>query len=72
MKKFVDHLTEKWGQTTYTYMDISDLAMADIRDWNSDIMEYDYFDPDNNVIHVKMDSCVVFGQQNIPTANAWQ
>ena len=71
MKKFVDHLTEKWGQTTYSYMDISDLAMADVRDWNSDIMEYDYFDPDNNVTHVKMDSCVVFGQQNIPAANAW-
>lgn len=49
----------------------ADIGMDDIRDWNSDIMEYDYVDPDNNVTHVKMDSCVVFGQQNIPTANAW-
>ena len=45
--------------------------MADVRDWNSDIMEYDHINPDNSVTHVKMDSCVVFGQKNIPTANAW-
>ena len=66
MKKFTEYLCTCFGNQTETYNSIVSMAMNDTADENPDWM--DFYDEGK---HVVMDSCQVFGNDNLPGVNSW-
>ena len=66
MKKFTEYLCYYFGNQTESYSSIASMAMDDTSREHSDLMDY-YIDD----IHVVMNSCQVFGNDNLPGVNSW-